>query len=615
MLRAVSPGLGAGGGGNGGSTVTFPIMISQGGTGSVTAATALDGLAQVSGATAGYLNRSSAGLWSLGTPASGGITEPVTLAQLFSLNNRARFGATTNLTPVNGEIWYDGSTFRLYQGGQNIALPAGGPPGPQGDPGPTGSAGPPGPPGATGNTGLQGDPGPAGATGGVGPQGNVGPPGPTGNTGLQGNVGPPGATGDPGPRGDQGPPGPTGDRGPPGADSTVPGPPGPQGPPGDPGTGGGGITEPVTLSQLLTTNAGINVTGGGIAVTGNITQASGTAPWLALSGGTLTGALNVQSNLVVAGSAQVINTLSCTTLRDYTANIAPLLPAVDATNANQAVRLAQVQALVAAVPAGPTGPAGPPGNVGPAGPTGNAGPQGNPGPQGDQGPVGTEATVSLSPTAPANPEPGRLWWRQADGNLYVRHSNGSAQWVVANSALPGPPGANGAPGPAGPPGADGLNGADGSLGQGAITGGNAAAGMVGEYLETNVTTAVSVTANAQTIIASITGAPGDWEVWGNVRFTNTAAMTAVAAGSLQCWVAPNNVNVANPVANASLHYNVFTWGTASQANMAAGSVNALAAPRRRFSTSFSGAGWTFQLMFQAVGAGTATGFIAARRMR
>ncbi len=50
------------------------------------------------------------------------------------------------------------------------------------------------------------------------------------------------------------------------------------------------------------------------------------------------------------------------------------------------------QALLAQLPAGPTGPQGPQGDVGPQGPQGNIGPQG---PQGDVGPQGPQGNVGL----------------------------------------------------------------------------------------------------------------------------------------------------------------------------------------------------------------------------
>jgi hypothetical protein len=52
--------------------------------------------------------------------------------------------------------------------------------------------------------------------------------------------------------------------------------------------------------------------------------------------------------------------------------------------------------------------------------------------------------------------------------------------------------------------------------QGTNTNDDAAAGYVGEYLESNVTVAVNVLTNSPTTITSITLTPGDWDVCGDI---------------------------------------------------------------------------------------------------
>jgi len=79
--------------------------------------------------------------------------------------------------------------------------------GPKGDPGATGAAGPQGPKGETGAQGPQGEKGETGATGAVGPQGPKGDKGDPGDTGPAGPVGPAGATGATGATGPAGPAG------------------------------------------------------------------------------------------------------------------------------------------------------------------------------------------------------------------------------------------------------------------------------------------------------------------------------------------------------------------------------------------------------------------------
>ena len=144
--------------------------------------------------------------------------------------------------------------------------------GPQGNPGPAGTAGAPGPagptgltgntgptgpagaPGPTGPTGLTGNTGPTGLTGDTGPSGAPGPTGPTGLTGDTGPAGAPGPTGPTGPTGLTGPTGPTGltgDTGPagPAGPSGAPGPTGPAGPTGPTGPSGApGPTGPTGLT-------------------------------------------------------------------------------------------------------------------------------------------------------------------------------------------------------------------------------------------------------------------------------------------------------------------------------------------------------------------------------
>jgi len=119
----------------------------------------------------------------------------------------------------------------------------------------------------------------------------------------------------PGQQGPQGNPGSPGQDGAPGAT-------GPQGPPGTPGTQ---ITLPLGISD------------GGTGVT-----TSAAAPWLEKIGGTVSGPVSF------GGQVQVSAIFSANNFRDIATNGAPFTNA-DATNANQLVRLSQVQSLIAAV--------------------------------------------------------------------------------------------------------------------------------------------------------------------------------------------------------------------------------------------------------------------------
>jgi phage gp45-like len=192
--------------------------------------------------------------------------------------------------------------------------------GPQGDTGPAGApgaTGPAGPQGNTGATGSQGPQGPAGADSTVpGPQGDTGPQGPRGNTGAPGATGPqgpagadstvPGPAGPTGATGSQGPAGPTGATG---ADSTVPGPAGPTGPTGATGSQGPagptGATGPQGPAASYQTGPGLHINTGTTPPTIDVVT-----PYLALSGGTLTGFLNgtggsFSSNFAVGGTLNV----------------------------------------------------------------------------------------------------------------------------------------------------------------------------------------------------------------------------------------------------------------------------------------------------------------------
>lgn len=150
---------------------------------------------------------------------------------------------------------------------------------------------------------------------------DTGPPDPERWIGPQGPLGATGATGPQGPQGPQGVPGtaggPPGPPGPPGADSTVPGPPGPVGPPGSsvfnvrggwnaatntPTLGNGGAGGAANDIFTVTTAGTTSIDGNASWALGDQLQNTGTAwirvpystqPYLALSGGTLTGPLTV----------------------------------------------------------------------------------------------------------------------------------------------------------------------------------------------------------------------------------------------------------------------------------------------------------------------------------
>ena len=131
---------------------------------------------------------------------------------------------------------------------------------------------------------------PQGVAGATGPQGPAGPAGPAGAAGATGPQGQPGATGSQGPQGQPGATGPQGPQGQPGATGAQ----GPQGQPGATGATGPqgaagpnsvGATTATTLSGLLagdgalvsvaTIGAGLQFTGGQLAVSGVVLTTTG----------------------------------------------------------------------------------------------------------------------------------------------------------------------------------------------------------------------------------------------------------------------------------------------------------------------------------------------------
>lgn len=98
---------------------------------------------------------------------------------------------------------------------------------------------------------------------------------------------------------------------------------------------------------------------------------------------------------------------------------------------------------------------------------------------------GAKTGVFVGDTPPANPVQGTEWWDSGGGQLYLWFDDGtSTQWVQANSAPAGPPGATGPAGPAGPTGATGPAGA------GSVTSITAGAGLTGGTITTTGTIAV-----------------------------------------------------------------------------------------------------------------------------
>jgi hypothetical protein len=155
-------------------------------------------------------------------------------------------------------------------------------------------------------------------------------------------------------------------------------------------------------------------------------------------------------------------------------------------------------------------------------------------------------SVSVGDVAPANPQPGTLWWDSVGGQMYVWYVDpNTSQWVVANNGtstdylplsggtLTGPLTLAGDP----------VNPLDASTKQyidarrtGVIDGSNAAAGQIGEVISTVNTTGASLATTVANNIASISLTPGDWDVHGEVWFSATGGAPS------GIWAAITNVS-------------------------------------------------------------------------
>lgn len=149
----------------------------------------------------------------------------------------------------------------------------------------------------------------------------------------------------------------------------------------------------------------------------------------------------------------------------------------------------------------------------------------------------------------------------------------------------------------------GIPGA-GSVSSGAIRGvtdgSDAKAGIVGEYL-TNTGSGVALTTAVGANIATVTLTPGDWDVWGNVAIQpdGTANMTLM------------NGSISSTSATAAgVPYN-----TQRALAFPTNSNQTVAGIARRFNVTVNTPVYLVATCAFSGGAVTASGFIAARRVR
>jgi hypothetical protein len=136
---------------------------------------------------------------------------------------------------------------------------------------------------------------------------------------------------------------------------------------------------------------------------------------------------------------------------------------------------------------------------------------------------------------------------------------------------------------------------------GTISGGNAAAGSVGEYVTASFS-AVNMTSNTNANLTSISLTAGDWDVTGFVGYTaaNTTAVTAVVAGT--------SLTSATLPAIGTYNQQTASWPTN-------GAVIGVPAPVRRVSVSSTTTVYMVGLAIFSTSTLNATGFIQARRVR
>jgi len=135
---------------------------------------------------------------------------------------------------------------------------------------------------------------------------------------------------------------------------------------------------------------------------------------------------------------------------------------------------------------------------------------------------------------------------------------------------------------------------------GTTTNNNANAGSVGEYV-TATGTAVSLTNNTSTNVASISLTAGDWDVWGSIEFDS--------AGSTTISQTVAGVNTASGVLPAAPFKAINSYSAT------AGSIIAGPVPQQRLSLASTTTVYLVGFCLFAVSTLTATGIIQARRRR
>lgn len=133
---------------------------------------------------------------------------------------------------------------------------------------------------------------------------------------------------------------------------------------------------------------------------------------------------------------------------------------------------------------------------------------------------------------------------------------------------------------------------------GTTTNDSANAGSVGEYI-TASGTGVSLTSGANNTVASISLTAGDWDVWGNVEFTQTGGASSTAL--------VDSISVGSAAIGSAPNRGVSQFTTSLP--------QTLVPPMQRVSISTTTSVYLMAVPTFSGGTMTATGFIAARRVR
>ncbi len=143
---------------------------------------------------------------------------------------------------------------------------------------------------------------------------------------------------------------------------------------------------------------------------------------------------------------------------------------------------------------------------------------------------------------------------------------------------------------------------------GTTTNNSAAAGSVGEYVESIITSNVGISNNTSTDLTSISLTAGDWDVWGNINF-NTASTTILNV--VNGWISSSSASFPASQANISR----IDYGSTGISNVGTGVSTTMAIATIRFSLSGTTTIYLSGFSTFTTSTNSMIGFIKARRRR